>query len=347
MSACVTYIDVFEFFDQPVITTTLDGRVLSWNEAAAALLGVAAHEAVGAPLSELLVVDEPEGLEAQVRAAIDARGWWRGRVSLRAGSDRPASLSCAVTEVLPPGEENEIRVWVARSEGGLQDLAYAARLRQMATQITLAEEQRRREIAEDLHDHLGQGLALVQMRLREMQGNAVFCGLDSQIEEMRTLVEQAIRYTRSLTFELSPPALYEIGLEAALESLAEQLGRKHHLLVGVRASDGLPRLREDLRVILFRSARELLLNVVKHAGASRVTVTIARSTTGVVLTVEDDGRGFAFEATPSPQSDATMVDGAHFGLFSISERLKLLGGHLGIESSPGKGTRATIEVPCT
>lgn len=246
------------------------------------LFGVQAVEAVGRIFTDLLVVEEPADFEALVQAAIDTRGCWSGEVSLRSAGISLVAVSCTVAETCLPGSDQAVRLWIARSDSEEREIAYAAQLRQMATQLTLVEEQQRREIAEDLHDHLGQGLALVQMRLREMQGNAVFCGLDSQIDEMRSLLGQAIRYTRTLTFEISSPVLYEIGLEAAFESFAEQLGRKRLLQVEVRSSDMLPALREDIRVILFRSVRELLLNVINSGVGSGAICAAAKARLGKI-----------------------------------------------------------------
>ena len=343
MTGTGTFLDVFDCFDQAVLTTARSGRVLSFNSAAASLFGLTTDDAVGEDLGDVMSVEEPVGLDALVRAAIDSRGSWSGKVKVRSAAGHRVAAACTVTEVVLPGTDEELEVWILRGDGGMGDRSTEAKLRQVVARFTLSEEQQRRAIAEDLHDHLGQGLALVQMRLRQLQGNAVFCGLDAQIEEMRTLLAQAIRYTRTLTFEISPPVLYEIGLDAALESLAEQLGRRHGLKVVVRSEQDLPVIDEDARAILFRSVRELLVNVVKHASATRVTLAIEVDQDNLRIIVEDDGRGF--ESGSAATWSEGEEDSAGFGLFSISERLKLLGGRLDLLSRPGGGTRATIEVP--
>lgn len=211
-----------------------------------------------------------------------------------------------------------------------------ASLRRLASEVTLTEERERRRLAADLHDHLGQGLALIKLRLQRLQGDAALGGHDRALAELVALSDQAIRYTRGLTFELSPPILYELGLGPALEWLGEDAARRHGLAVSVREPARAP-LPDDLKVMLWKSARELLHNVVKHAQASRVEIRLAARDGRMVVEVEDDGHGFDFAAA---RRDA----GDRFGLFSIEERLRQLGGCLQVDTAPGRGTRARLEV---
>jgi signal transduction histidine kinase len=210
-----------------------------------------------------------------------------------------------------------------------------AALRRMASEVCLAEERERRQIAEHLHDHLGQGLALIKMRLQNLRGDAVFGGHGDALGELVSLSDQAIRYTRGLTFELSPPVLYELGLGPALDWLGEQTQRKHGLKVKVK-----DKLRTDLpveiRVMYWKSARELLHNVVKHAAAKKVEIRLEGRDGRVVLSVQDDGCGFDLE-------EARREAGDRFGLFSIEERLHQLGGAVSVETEPGNGTTVWLE----
>lgn len=209
-----------------------------------------------------------------------------------------------------------------------------ASLRRLAAEVCLAEERERRRIAEDLHDHLGQALALLKIRLRELRGDAVFGGHGGALDELVSLADEAIRYTRGLTFDLSPPILYELGLGPALEWLGEDTARRHGLKVKVRDRDR-PALPDDLKVMLWKSARELLHNVVKHAQARQVSVTLTARDGRVSVEVVDDGRGF-------DPVQARRDAGERFGLFSIEERLRQLGGDLALETAPGRGTRVRL-----
>lgn len=219
-----------------------------------------------------------------------------------------------------------------------QLLQYQQRLRALASELALSEARERRAIAEDLHDHLGQALAYMKMRVSEFQGNAVFCGFESTLMEISDLLAQAIRYTRSLTVDISPPVLYELGLGPAIEWKAEQIARKHKLTINVRVS-GKEKMTEELRVMLFKSVTELLTNVVKHASAGKVVITIKNTADSARIEFADDGIGFDL-------SSLTTDRGTNlgFGLFSIRERLRCLGGECNVESAPGKGTRIILTV---
>ncbi len=227
-----------------------------------------------------------------------------------------------------------------RGKRDAQIADYQARLRALAAELTRAEQRERREIAVHLHDHVGQALTILKMRVVALQGNAVFCGFERDLAEMRKLIDQIIHFTRSLTFELSPPVLYDLGLGPALEWLAEQTAKKLGVGVVAHAGDSFRDLPQNTQLCLFTAVRELLVNAAKHAHPARVVVTASRSDAFVLIEVADDGAGF-----PVPVGEALTARSAGFGLFSIGERLKDLGGDMHIDSSPGKGTRVTLRAP--
>jgi signal transduction histidine kinase len=218
--------------------------------------------------------------------------------------------------------------------------SYQGQLRRLASELLLTEERGRRAIAAELHDHLGQALAFVKMKALEFAGNAVFCGFEHDIGEITTLLDRTIQYTRSLTCEISPPVLYELGLGPAIEWLADQFRHKHGLCVDVRVSGDLGSLPDELRIMVFQSVRELLTNIVKHAKPNSARVFVGKQ--GNLLTVEvaDDGLGFDLAAAGV---GAGGQDG--FGLFSIRERVTHLGGRALIQSKPGAGTHVRLDVP--
>lgn len=208
-------------------------------------------------------------------------------------------------------------------------------LRLLTSELFMAEERSRRAIAADLHDHIGQALAMIQFKLMELQGNAVFSGVDTNIREMKKLIDQTIAYTRNLTFELSPPILYELGLAAALNWLTKQFSEKNNLQLMFTDDRKTKPLSDDLNIALYRSVNELLINIVKHAQATAVTVSLQKKDDTVTITVEDNGRGFETDKLSSSPCDG-------FGLFSIKERIRYLGGTMTITSQPGKGSRVCL-----
>jgi len=214
--------------------------------------------------------------------------------------------------------------------------SYQEQLRSLASELSLTEERERRAIATDLHDHIGQILALTKIKLGELQQQAK----GRTLEEIRELVEQSIQYTRSLTFELSPPILYELGFQAAVEWLAEQMQEKHGIRISVNGNHAVGPLSDDIRMFLFKAVRELLLNVAKHAQARQTTVSIRQEGENLRIAVADDGVGFDVSQLEGPSGSTRG-----FGLFSVRERSNHFGGQLEINSQPGKGTTAILFVP--
>ncbi len=208
-------------------------------------------------------------------------------------------------------------------------------LRRLTSELFMAEERSRRAIASDLHDHIGQALAMIRFKLMELQGNAVFSGIDGNVGDLKKLIDQTISYTRSLTFELSPPMLYELGLEAAIEWLAKQFSEKYSLKISFHDDKKQKQLTDDMKIALFRSVSEILMNIVKHAEAKHASVSIYNKEGNVAIEVKDDGKGFDVNGLRASRDKC-------FGLFSIKERLKYLGGRLDIVSEKGKGTCITI-----
>ena len=218
--------------------------------------------------------------------------------------------------------------------------AYQKQLRRLASELSLAEARERREIASDLHDHIGQALAFVTQKVTSLRGNAVFSGMEEDFSEILDILEQTIRYTRDLTVEISPPILYELGLAAAIDWLADRVSRRYKLKVTVIQSGDQPDIDENIRVFIFKAIQELLNNVARHAKARQAKIHTDWGTDNFTITVSDDGCGF------DSSSFAGDLSRNCFGLFSIRERLSYIGGRLTIDSSPGKGTRIEIVAPC-
>jgi signal transduction histidine kinase len=217
---------------------------------------------------------------------------------------------------------------------------YQRQLRKLTSELSLAEARERRDIASDLHDHIGQGLAFIKMNISQLRGNAIFCGFENVLDEIMGLLDSTIQYTRNLTFEISPPVLYELGLESALDWLAERFSKKHKLNIKIQKAGSINGLREDLQVTLFKSAQEILTNAVKHSGADKITIATTGNDENVRIEITDNGRGF----DPSTLTADNFTD-YKFGLFNIRERLDYLGGQVSIVTAPDKGTKITLLAP--
>jgi PAS domain S-box-containing protein len=219
--------------------------------------------------------------------------------------------------------------------------SYQQRLKALASQQTITEEKERRRIAADLHDHVSQSLALARIQIASARKLASDPRQTATLDEISDSLRHAVQETRDLIYDLSPPQLNEIGLSAAIsEWLEEQVEKKYALKAECMVSGSEGPMDDDLRAILFRSVRELVTNVIKHARASRVNIRVNQDPDRVKVSVRDDGAGFDVNA----KSQSLKAD-AGFGLFSIKERMADLGGSLEIISEPGQGTEAILAVP--
>ena len=223
-----------------------------------------------------------------------------------------------------------------RKKADDQISAYQEQLRSLASELALIEERERRSLAADLHDHIGQMLALAQIKMGELRNLASATNLAEPLDEVRHLIEQMIKSTRSLTFEISPPILYDLGFEAAVEWFGDYIQEQHNLQVQVIKDNQPKPMSSEIRVLLFKAVRELMINAAKHAQASHLKVTIARAGEDLKIDVVDNGVGF----------DPAQIDKSRsFGFFSIRERLRHIGGRLEVDSAIGRGTSVTLVAP--
>ena len=227
-----------------------------------------------------------------------------------------------------------------RRQAERQVRRYQERLKSLASELSLAEERERRRIAVDLHDQIGQTLALIQIKLQELRESAPPGTLAGALDECVDLIRQPIQDTRSLVFNLSPPVLYDLGFEAAAAWLVEQHDRRAGISMTFEDDEQSKPLEQAVSVLLFRAIRELLTNVVKHSRAGKARVWLRRCEGELRTGVEDDGRGFD-ASTIGSAADKT----GGFGLFSIREQLDRLGGRFEIDSSSGGGCRIILTVP--
>jgi PAS domain S-box-containing protein len=216
------------------------------------------------------------------------------------------------------------------------------KLRALASQLSLAEQRVRKEVATELHDYLAQLLIVLRMKLFKASQQAKDATLAGLLHEADRVLDESIMYTRSLMADLTPPIL-QFGLVMSLRWLSDKF-RRHHVTVHVHAEPVHMDLTEDQIGLLFQSVRELLMNVVKHAKTDRAQVSVRSDGEGLTIEVVDGGQGF--DAAVRPNSQPSQDALRQFGLFSIRERMEALGGRFAVESAPGHGTRALLMLPC-
>jgi PAS domain S-box-containing protein len=334
--------EIVESSSDAILRVDLDGRISAWNAAAERIFGWRPEEVVGRdvpqPLRETL-----DRIRERGRAATFELSYAR-----RSGA--PLELSIAISPLHDaPGRIAAYSI-SARDIGPLKAAERALRelndgltqrvrertadLRSLTAELLIVEERERRQLAQDLHDGLGQTLTLAIMRLGMLESRLPPAerGALAGIEKLLCEAQQS---STSLSFRLSPPILYDVGFVPAVQWLGDELERSYGLKVEIDDDQRPKTLDDHMRVVVFRCLRELLINVAKHAGTGYARVSLRRSVGRLELVVSDEGRGF----------DPAALDPKGFGMASIRERLEHLGGQLSIESRPGGGTTATLLAP--
>jgi PAS domain S-box-containing protein len=324
------------------------GRLIEGNPALAAMLGYPAEALRGMELTRINHPGDGETRRQDFQEVLTGKlnvcrfetryirkdgwvGWGRQCLSVVRDLGGKPQFVIALFEDITDRRESEAKI-----------RAYQEQLQSLASELSLTEERERRRLASLVHDHIAQLLVVAKGKFEKLQESALFRTLARPMDEIRRLIEESIGASRSLVFELSPPILYDLGFEPAMEWLAEQMNEQYGLAVTVE-DDGQPKpLDNEARVVLFRAVRELLFNVFKHAQASGATVCLRREGELLRVIVADDGLGF-----PPDKREALSGKLKQYGLFSIRERLTYFGGAMEIDSTPGRGARVILSLPLT
>ncbi len=323
------YRQLYEAAPIGYLTLDADGVIVSANPCAAELLRLSRAKLMRRKLTGFIAVRDQDR-------------WHFARIA-RAQEPRRHKLQLELELELGDGTTLEVQLLgTGRSDAsGAIDLALLdvtelrkteRALRKAAAHASLAEQRERRSLAEDLHDDVGQLLSLASLKLRAF-AHAKADEQPAQLQALTELIADARNRITTLSFQLSPPLLHDVGLLAATRWLAEDLLQRYGLTVTIVETEELA-LDELTRVKLFRAIRELLINVTKHAGVDRAKVRVWVKGGIVRAEVEDGGGGFD-------------PDFSHpgFGLLALRERFAQLGGSVVIESRVAGGTRVVVSLP--
>ncbi len=356
-----------ESIGDAVVATDTSAVVTFVNAVAARILGRPAADIVGRPLSDSFkIVHEEMRTPADCPVDLVLREGKAAELANHTVLMRPDGTEVPIDDSAAPIRDSEERVigvvlvfrdvserklsqiQLQRWNAELEDRVRARttelvnsqeRLRALASQLNLTEQRERRRLAADLHDYLAQLLALIRIKLGQtLQRLPDQLGEGrSSLTEIDDLLLQCLQYARTLMAQLSPSVLQDLGLIPALHWLAEQMAQQG-LKVDVKVlTQETPSFDEHQSDLLFQAVRELLTNILKHAGASTASVTIRKQDRDTwLLTVQDRGLGFNIDQVHYEPS------GEHFGLFSIQERMEAMSGWCRIDSMPGQGT--TVEL---
>jgi PAS domain S-box-containing protein len=310
-----------------IITIDRHGALVSVNPAAERIFGYRQEEILGRNVTVLMANDSdfrlylPRG---------DRSAETRHEVMARRKDGTPFPVEVTVSEV----EHRHLFMGIIRdisvrkqTEEALDH--YRRDLQTMSAELMLAEERERQQLAQDLHDGLGQAIFLARRKLDQ-----------KSIAEVGSILDEVAGMVDNLTSELSPRVLQQLGFRSAIRWLARDMHRRYGLSIRMSIEPGPPfPFEEGVSVVLYRSVRELLINVARHAKTDFATLKVRKHRSNVVIVVEDRGKGFDVEGQVRPSM------ARRFGLFSIRERLEYLGGTFEIKSTPGKGTKITLTAP--
>ena len=340
------YKNLFENSPLGIYRTNPDGKILMANPTLIRMMGYASFDEFYAVRS-FKKSCEPTYLNKKIKDRLEREGRVRGfEARWKVGRNGTVMYVMENARAIRDAEGKTLYY-----EGTVEDITerkkaeesidqYQRQLRSLASELTLAEERERRRISSLLHDHIGQLHATAKMKLGLLESSVEDRTLKKEINEIRELIGQAIHYGRTLTFELSPPILYDLGLEPAVEWLTEQLEEQNAITCAFENDGSLKPISDEIRVLLFTAVRELLVNVVKHAAAQHVKITIRRIDDSISIHVADDGTGFN-----ASKKSYHLAEARGYGLFSIRERLHSLGGHMDVRSWIGRGTRIVLQAP--
>jgi len=333
---------IVEQSNDAIISRALDGTVLSWNAGADRMLGYTAAEMMGQNLAVLIPKDVLERNTAMLQSGgtlapfESVRSTKDGRkvhllVSLSAIRDSAGNITAIAANYRDITERKRAEEWHRASE---------IRVRELLRRLDEIQEAERGRIAADLHDVVGQNLSALGIELERTCG-AVSSGNGREaaaaLDNMAQIIQIATSSVREAIAELRPALLDDYGVFVAIESYASRIERLTGLRVSVRGQTPEPRPPRKTELALFRIAQEALINVAKHASASRVTVELSQVEDVLRLLIEDDGKGIDRAPRSSRQAGGWGID-------FMSERAEALEGRLHIESS-GVGTRVIVEIP--
>lgn len=228
----------------------------------------------------------------------------------------------------------------ARKRADTEARIHAGRLQDMSLRVVEIQETERRNLSAELHDRIGPDLAAINLNLhiiKDQLSAESTTKIGPRLDDSIALTERTVEAMRDVAGALRPLVLDDFGLVATLKSYGEQFAARTGIRVLVEAKDPVPRLQPDAEMALFRISQEALTNVLKHAKAAMVRVTITVDAESLSLTIADDGGGF--DAEPGI-SDA----GKGLGLLIMQERLRAVEGSLRVESRPGAGTTVIAKV---
>ena len=326
---------IVESSNDAILSTNVDRTILSWNAAAERIFGFTEGEAVGRPITMLIpaaVQGEAADIYERLRAGERIDHFETIRVT-KSGKHVPVSLT-----ISPVADADGRFIGAANTYRDISEQKRAQEtLSTVNRRLIEAQEQERSRIARELHDDIGQRLAVLALEVDDLTTISTAASpLHDKTMALKGRVSEIASDVQGLSHELHSPRLRLLGLAGAMKAFCGQAARQHAATVDFEARDVPHRVPPDVSLCLFRVLQEAVHNAAKHSGVQRVQARLWGTPGQIHLAISDEGSGFDVEAAKA---------GPGIGLISMAERMKLVDGDLAIESMPQHGTTIRVRVP--
>ena len=333
---------IVESSEDAIVAKGLDGIIINWNKAAERIFGYAAEEAIGQHIN-LIVPPDRLDEEADILASL-RRG---ERIDhFETVRKRKDGTLFDISVTISPVKDAQGRVIgaskVARDITERKRLALLLQEAELSGRLLQLQDEERRVIARELHDGAGQLLAALSMNISAISAeeSRLSPGVARNVDESRSLIDQAVSEIRTISHLLHPPLLDEVGLISALKEYVNGFGERSNIRVSLDLPSDLERLPRDVELSIFRIVQECLTNVHRHSGSATAGVQLSHERGEIKLQVSDQGRGINQET----QDKLREGKSSGVGLRGMRERIRQLGGGMQIQSS-GNGTSIIVVLP--
>lgn len=327
---------IVESMNEGVVTLIPDGTIFYCNPRFSQIVQVKSEELVGSSFSDLLPGDQRGHFHALLHEA--GHDGLRSEFCLQRSEEECVPVQLSFYQL----EADNVQGLAIIATDITERTQAEEKIRSLASELTIAEQEERQRLSQLLHDDLQQRLfamrAQLSFLLESSKADTLPADTKESMEQLQSSLTEAITITRNLSVDISPVVLQGEGIKEAIHWLSARMKEQYSLQTEIDIRDNLEQIPDSIRVTLFQTIRELLFNIVKHAGTLEAKVTVEKLNGHGCITITDSGNGFdAQTVTGNPQT-------AH-GLMIIRNRLHLMGGTINIESKTNQGTRTKVEFP--
>lgn len=331
--AAFPYRMMVESMNEGAVTLVPDGTIFYCNPRFVQMVHLDSEKLIGVPFQNFIQPEQRDRFEQLFQQA-SHHASIRGEFVFKTSQGKALPVQLSMYRL---GEEVTSGISILATDIS-ERIQSEEKIRALASELTIAEHEERHRISQILHDDLQQRLFAVKAQLSFLHVDETAAETRTTVDQLQTWLSEAITMTRNLSVDLSPSVLRGEGLAQAVLWLCSRMKEQYGLRLQVSATDHLNQLDDHFRVMIFQTVRELLFNIIKHAGTLEASILMEQRETAGRITISDSGRGF------DPHILTQHAWGAH-GILLLRDRLMLMGGTMTIHSKPGDGTSIVIEFP--